>query len=359
MESVEDFDEYFAVYGYDSNPANTSQPYLAEDIIILSDSLCSSTCALFMEMMHHEAGVRTVVAGGLPHYGPMQTPSMTRGARSYGILDALDGNIGYAQYLLQFYDDPRQNFLPNRTEALDIYVEYADLNLRDQVRKGSDIPLQFVYEAANCRIFYTSSTFYNQSNLWQYAADAIWTNPSLCVANSTGYASTNGTNTVGPPSEVIPSVHAIKSNDPQVGNIIINMFNAPSVDGPGLDKGINKVRSDYFIEGTPCNADGGCDFPDDFICLTDYPSCDTTTGKSTTVHACVGRCYVNPGFCQNGGYCQPLHPEETAGETKKQLKVAKGYCDPIPGQCRISTGTKTVKPGKPAPPSKGLNGNKL
>jgi hypothetical protein len=35
MESVEDFDEYFAVYGYDSNPANQSQPYLAEDIIIV------------------------------------------------------------------------------------------------------------------------------------------------------------------------------------------------------------------------------------------------------------------------------------------------------------------------------------
>jgi hypothetical protein len=35
MESVEDYDEYFAVYGYGGNPANTSQPYLAEDIIIV------------------------------------------------------------------------------------------------------------------------------------------------------------------------------------------------------------------------------------------------------------------------------------------------------------------------------------
>jgi hypothetical protein len=67
-------EEYFTVYGYGDRPANASQAYAAEDIIMLSDSICASTCAMFMEMMHHEAGVRTVVAGGLPFNGPMQAP---------------------------------------------------------------------------------------------------------------------------------------------------------------------------------------------------------------------------------------------------------------------------------------------
>jgi hypothetical protein len=63
----------FMVYGYGSRPANTSQPWAAEDIVLFTDGICSSTCSLFVEMMHHEAGVKTVVAGGRPRYGPMQT----------------------------------------------------------------------------------------------------------------------------------------------------------------------------------------------------------------------------------------------------------------------------------------------
>lgn len=65
-------DELFVVYGYGTRPADTIQEYAADDIIILTDGHCSSTCSLFVEMMHQEAGVRTVVAGGRPEYGPMQ-----------------------------------------------------------------------------------------------------------------------------------------------------------------------------------------------------------------------------------------------------------------------------------------------
>ena len=105
MESVQDFDEYFAVYGYSGNPANTTQPFAADEIIILSDRLCPSTCAVFMEMMHHEFGVKTVVAGGYPMTGPMQTPSGSRGARLYSVNDVLDNNIAYTQYILQENND--------------------------------------------------------------------------------------------------------------------------------------------------------------------------------------------------------------------------------------------------------------
>ena len=53
---------------------------------------------------------------------------------------------------------------------------------------NSNIPLQFTYEPIDCRIFYATSTYNNFTALWQYAADAIWKTPSLCVpspANST------------------------------------------------------------------------------------------------------------------------------------------------------------------------------
>ncbi|APA13907.1 hypothetical protein sscle_12g086770 [Sclerotinia sclerotiorum 1980 UF-70] len=194
-------DDPFAVYGYDANPAPSGArpPFAAEDIIILSDGICHSSCALLMEFFRHEAGVKVVAVGGTPTAGPMQAPSGSRGARGYDTF-TLDANIEITQQLLQNQSSPDATFLPNRTEQLSVFVYYADINLRDQVRKNAEIPLQFAYEAADCRIYYTPQTIYNYTNLWQYAADAIWNNSSLCVEDSTGYSSTsqNLPNFIGP-----------------------------------------------------------------------------------------------------------------------------------------------------------------
>lgn len=148
-----------------------------------------------MEFMHHEAGVRSVVVGGLPAKGPMQSPSGSRGA-AYYTSDRLDANINYAAQI----NSTASGFLPSRQE--DVFITRLGINLLDQIRKGENIPLQFVYEAADCRIFYTPETIYNYTNLWNYAADAIWSKPSLCVEGSTGYATTNkgATDIKGPPN---------------------------------------------------------------------------------------------------------------------------------------------------------------
>lgn len=166
----------------------------ADKSIKLTDGLCSSTCALFMELMHHEAGVPTVVAGGRPATGPMQAPSGSRGAQIYSVGD-LDADILVAGIINATADD----ILPRREE--DVYIDQLTINLRDQIRQDEDTPLQFLYEAANCRIFYTLQTFNNFTNLWIYAADAIWAKPELCVAGSTGYASTNATPSTKVPPE--------------------------------------------------------------------------------------------------------------------------------------------------------------
>ncbi|KAI0965274.1 hypothetical protein F4678DRAFT_339509 [Xylaria arbuscula] len=157
-----------------------SPPWAPSDIIILSDGICDSSCAVFMELMHHEAGVRTVAVGGLPRDGPMQAPSGSRGASEYS-LDVLDSNIDFAQRLLQWIGSPNATFLPNRTLANDLFILDANVNLRDQVRRGQSTPLQFAYLPADCRIYFTPQTVYNNTRLWQYAADAIWSNSSLCL----------------------------------------------------------------------------------------------------------------------------------------------------------------------------------
>jgi hypothetical protein len=178
------------VYGFANETITSPQPFEAEDIVILTDAYCASTCAVFVEMMHHQAGVKTVVAGGRPEIGPMQAVGGTRGSQSYATSD-LDSDIDVAIYL----NSSVAQYLPNRD--VDLWVQYAQFNLLDQIRKDEYFPLQFAYEAADCRIFYTTETFYNYTNLWNYAANAIWYNPALCVPGSTGQ-STNQTDKVGP-----------------------------------------------------------------------------------------------------------------------------------------------------------------
>lgn len=156
----------------------------------LSDGLCASACSLFMEMMHWDAGVKNVVVGGRPSYGPMQTPSGSRAARYYAVTE-LDIDVSNA-ISVQTQDNPvADSIFPNRTNQ-DVYIYDAGISLRNQVREGETTPLQMQFEAAECRIFYTPLTFNNFTNLWRHAADATWTNPHLCVQGSTGFARSKG-----------------------------------------------------------------------------------------------------------------------------------------------------------------------
>jgi hypothetical protein len=178
-----------------------------------------------MEMMRHEGGVKVVAAGGRPNNGPMQAPSGNRGAALQST-DVLDANIDFAQRIYQsanFTDEEIFEVLPNRTQALDVYVTYASVNLRDQVRKDETIPLQFEYQAADCRIWYTPQTIYNYTALWQYAADAVWSSKSLCVSGSTGLATTgtNNTDFTGPSPSVNLGVV-------EVSNITAHLTNTSS-----------------------------------------------------------------------------------------------------------------------------------
>ncbi|TKA65125.1 hypothetical protein B0A49_08183, partial [Cryomyces minteri] len=105
-----------------------------------------------------------------------------------------------------------KSLLPDR--AVDTWITGASINLRDQVRTGSDVPLQFAYEAANCRIFFTPQRVFNFEALWTYAAKAMSTNPEYCVQGSTGYATTADTTiTTAPPVEPGAAAISVSSID--------------------------------------------------------------------------------------------------------------------------------------------------
>jgi hypothetical protein len=282
-----------------------------------------------MEMMHHEAGVRTVVVGGRPETGPMQAPAGTRGALSYDTV-SLDIDIGIAETI----NITTAGYLPDRAEDQAVWISTASFNMRDQVRNGENIPLQFVYEAANCRIFYTFNTIYNYANLWQYAANAIWSNPGLCVQGSTGYATTNGTasNTQGPPG----------------GSTIVNAnvsHNVSALTGlsgvnPGLhfrtrgeEDGLSKNSRAPGQVGSACTPSTGC------IGGVCQPSV-SCPGQSQ--FQCFQRCN-NFGSAPCYGLCHytySLGPGDGSGRLTGQLveNRKEGYCVPSSAQCPSSTG---------------------
>ena len=210
------------IYGA-SVPATNSQLYDPENIILLSDGLCSSACAVFVEMMHHDAGVKSVVVGGLPQTGPMQIASGGRGAQIY-TAENIDDDIAVAEY----FNATTAGYLPDREE--DVWISFMSVNLRDQIRKDQeDVPVQFLYDAADCRIFYTAETASNYTSLWTYAVNAI-SDPKLCVAGSTGF-STTGTNSQAaspPPTSKTPGYNA--SSVLGTSNQFTNMFTGPELD---------------------------------------------------------------------------------------------------------------------------------
>ena len=63
-------------------------------------------------------------------------------------------------------------------------------NLRNNIRQGdtSQTPLQFVYEAADCRFFYTAEMYASQEKVWEMAYKLVWQNET-CVHGSTGQIS--------------------------------------------------------------------------------------------------------------------------------------------------------------------------
>lgn len=282
-------------------------------------------------MMHHQAGVKVVAVGGRPTTGPMQGVAAGRGARSYS-LSVLDANINFAQSLLASAGSPDANFLPNRTTANDVYIIDAGVNLRDQVRQDEETPLQFTYEAADCRIFWTPKTIFNYAALWQYTADAVWRNASLCVAGSTGYSG-NASKDKDDESPALP----VPSPDPSSFNMTeyLSSLNkqTPPVDSSDLENDLSaggnvygRARSATFRDCSK-NASGNYYCSQGYQCL----NVQRCASSSTLSPTCVETCNYPPGTACGGGTCDS---KQVSGKpTVGQQSRYSGYCRPKPASC--------------------------
>jgi len=215
-----------SIYGYQNDTAYQPQTFAANDIVLLQDGACASTCTIFSELMKNIMGVKTVVVGGRKQNGPMQGMGSVKGASSQSVWHMRDG-----------LEDAYNNFAtPAQRAAFDTTLDgkawfnstmhavnravYLDghnggvagsLNYQNNIRPGDETvtPLQFVYEAADCRFFYTAEMYEQQELVWKRAYDLMWGN-ATCVPGSTGHASTR--NLTGVEELVAPPPNAKNHN---------------------------------------------------------------------------------------------------------------------------------------------------
>jgi hypothetical protein len=232
--------------------------------------------------MTYHAGVKTIVVGGQPKPGPMQAVGGTRGAASYSS-DDLDYDFDSGLQYLPVDKPEVISQLPNRTDT-GMWINYAGFTIRNQVRGTELTPLQFQYQAADCRIYYTLETVYNMTQLWSYTARAAWDDPTLCVQDSTGYPTARNETSAKLPPSATPAAPAVYdfSPSPSADNATFELL-----DGPSNRRSAGEI--------TLCNS--SCQCRDMEV---------TCSGRTKIVSACLPSCIAasnDPaGDCKGKGY---------------------------------------------------------
>ncbi|KAI1436932.1 hypothetical protein GGR50DRAFT_686118 [Xylaria sp. CBS 124048] len=163
------------ITGYRSR-ANFTRPFAGpENIVLVLDGYCASTCTLFSQFLVHDAGVKTIALGGRPSKeGLIQGVGGVKGSQSYGYEDIYQ-NVAEA---LKFAND---SAIVKTLSAYDTYVfsrnQVSSLNVKDEIPRShleDGTPAQFVAEYSDCRLWWTEAMIRDVSAVWEAAARAAF-----------------------------------------------------------------------------------------------------------------------------------------------------------------------------------------
>ncbi|KAJ6129262.1 peptidase S41 family protein [Penicillium capsulatum] len=190
-----------SIRGYGPVKLNeTEPPFAADDILIVTNGVCGSTCTIFSELMKYQAGVKSLAFGGRPRTGKMQTLGSTKGqmvmaantielslkkANGLAANSTRDGHPVLSETerkrLKELTPLPFDNLTISGLDGL-------NLNFVNGYRPDhDDTPLQFIYEPAECRLFFTAENILHPETTWRAAAHAFWEG-GPCVKDSTSKA---------------------------------------------------------------------------------------------------------------------------------------------------------------------------
>ncbi|KAE8843886.1 hypothetical protein HRS9122_04989 [Pyrenophora teres f. teres] len=170
------------VSGY-NQPANVTlkQWFSPENIVLLTDGYCASTCTIFAEFMKNQAGVKSIAMGGRSNKKPIQAIGGVKGTNNYAF-SFIQQNV---QYAIKY--EPSLNTSILATDYSNDLVfsrsKASGVNVRDGLRRNdsSGVALQFIYEEADCRLYYTPEMTTDITSVWKAAADSQWGSKSKCV----------------------------------------------------------------------------------------------------------------------------------------------------------------------------------
>ncbi|KAL8905274.1 MAG: hypothetical protein Q9207_002745 [Kuettlingeria erythrocarpa] len=96
---------------------------------------------------------------------------------------------------------------------------------------------------ADCRIFYTVATVYNFENLWNYVIDAMWRNPSLCMAGSaTPFAPSTASNS---PASAPAKLSERSTEKEDISLLEARAFSPPSISECTVCSSARETCSEY------------------------------------------------------------------------------------------------------------------
>lgn len=163
------------ITGYRSR-ANFTRPFAGpENIVVVLDGYCASTCTLFSQFLVHDAGVKTIAFGGRPSKkGLIQGVGGVKGSQSYGYADVY-ANV---QEAIAFTNDTA---ILKTLSAYDTYVlernQVSSLNVKDEILRShlkDGTPAQFVAEYSDCRLYWTEAMIKDVSEIWKAAATSAF-----------------------------------------------------------------------------------------------------------------------------------------------------------------------------------------
>ncbi|KAF6830567.1 hypothetical protein CPLU01_07257 [Colletotrichum plurivorum] len=161
------------ITGY-GNLSDVAQPFEPENIVILQNGVCASTCTLAAEFLKHHAGVKSIAMGGRPQEGPIESVGGTKGSQVsdwsviWYYVDALRGSAETAAQNASFV--PYTDLPINRSTS-------AVLNVRDEILRANlddGVPSQYVNEPADCRLYWTPPMVGDVTEVWRAAARAAF-----------------------------------------------------------------------------------------------------------------------------------------------------------------------------------------
>ncbi|KZL76842.1 pyridine nucleotide-disulfide oxidoreductase [Colletotrichum tofieldiae] len=169
--------------GYSRFKENDAFPFKAENIVMMYDGACASTCTIASEFLRHQANVKSVAFGGLPVKGPIEGVGGIKGSQFVtwrNISFATNFSLPYAKTDKHKAALTRYLELPLDRTTLAI-VNVRDEILEDNIEDG--VPAQYIREDADCRLYWTLPMIEDVTQVWKATAKAAF-NGGKCAHGS-------------------------------------------------------------------------------------------------------------------------------------------------------------------------------